>query len=152
RSRYTKVQIPDLYGRQERCVRGERPKPRKPVTQGSRSGRIRAGWSGCVTHHLGFPHSSKRSRCSMFSGMGSFARIAIDACARYFEIAAGTRIEAGIWHWLKVSFTDGVVRCYFANTRRGFMRISIRLLAPALLGVAAFLPAAHAQDMTTATV
>jgi len=38
-------------------------------------------------------------------------------------------------------------------TRTGvFMRISLRLLAPALLGVAAFLPAAHAQDMTTATV
>jgi len=32
------------------------------------------------------------------------------------------------------------------------MCLSIRLLAPALLGITAFLPAAHAQDMTTTVV
>ena len=32
------------------------------------------------------------------------------------------------------------------------MCLSIRLLAPALLGITAFLPAAHAQDMTTTAV
>ena len=31
------------------------------------------------------------------------------------------------------------------------MRMSIRLLAATAIGVAAFMPAAHAQDMTTAT-
>ena len=45
-----------------------------------------------------------------------------------------------------------VVRVTLQITTRGLMCLSIRLLAPALLGVAAFLPAAHAQDMTTATV